>query len=121
MRKKTILYFVDTVFWWTVYALPVIVLVIGSNRHLLDIVNSSSTLLNLFNVLEDSVIYTSLVGLFGTGGVLPVVSSDSILFSFLTWFVVTNLCHIAVDVLLFIPRMAHKFIDVLTSRGVDNG
>lgn len=121
MRKKTILYFVDTVFWWTVYALPVIVLLIGSNNNLSGIVDNSVAFNNLFSVLDNSVIYQALYGLFGYGGVLPVLGTSSVLFRFLTWFVVANLCHIAVDILLFIPRMAHKFIDILTSRGADNG
>lgn len=120
MRKKTILYFVDTVFWWTVYALPVILLVIGNNNFSSDTV-AGDILRNFFYLVADNPIVTALVGLFGDEGVLPFFSSSSYIFIILTWFVAANLCHIAVDVILFIPRMAHKFIDILTSRGADNG
>lgn len=121
MRKKTILYFVDTVFWWTVYALPVIVLLIASNNFFVDALGSGGALRNFFYITKNNPVYTALVGLFGLNGILPFFGSGSYVFIILTWFVVTNLCHIVVDVLLFIPRMAHKFIDILTSRGADNG
>lgn len=120
MRKKTILYFVDTVFWWTVYALPVVILLICSNNSFGEAL-SGSLLRNFFCITQNNPIFTALVGLFGNGGILPFFSSGSYIFVILTWFVAANLCHIAVDVLLFIPRMAHKFIDILTSRGADNG
>ena len=121
MRKRTILHFVDTVFWWIVYALPVIVLLIVSNNSFIDTVDTGNALRNFFYVAQNNPVYTAIVGLFGQNGVLPFFSSGSYVFIILTWFVATNLCHIAVDVLLFIPRMAHKFIDILTSRGADNG
>lgn len=121
MRKKTILHFVDTVFWWTVYALPVIVLLIASNNSFVDALGSGSFLRNFFYITQNNPVFTAIVGLFGQDGVLPFFSSGSYIFTILTWFVAANLCHIAVDILLFIPRMAHKLIDVLTSRGADNG
>lgn len=121
MRKKTILYFVDTVFWWTVYAIPVILLFIGSSNSLGEGTLLGDIFRNFFYFVTNNPIHTALIGLFGDNGVLPFFGQYSYIYVILTWFVATNLCHIAVDVLLFIPRMAHKFIDILTSRGADNG
>lgn len=120
MRKRNFLYYVDTIFWWSFYALPIIVLIIGSHRHFDSVVADSNTFWGFFDVLQSGVIFTALTGLFGTGGVLPLFDTNSVVFLCATWFLSAILIHIVVDIIAFVPRLFHTFIDFLTKRGKDN-
>lgn len=64
-----------------------------------------------FSSASDNVIYTSLEELFGNNGHLPLFaqSSDSII-SYIVYVVNIELIHIAFDVIVFIPRLCHKWV-----------
>lgn len=120
MRKRNFLYYIDTIFWWVVYSLPVIILIIASTRHFSAVVTNPNVFGALFAVLENSPIHACLTGFFGTAGVLPLWDSDSVIFLCATWFCSAILIHIVVDIIVFLPRIFHNFIDFLTKRGKDN-
>ena len=118
MRKKTINYFYDNAMWYVIYLLP-LVLFIGFSIK----TGQFSTLEACFNsiglnVFTDNVVLVSLTDIFGVGGVLPLFTSPDILIYF-TYFVSVYLMHLCVDFLLFIPRMAHKWLKSFTSGGAD--
>lgn len=59
----------------------------------------------------DNPVYTALVAIFGQDGVLPVFSEGSLsILAFFTWFVNVYIAHLLVDFILFIPRLAHKWL-----------
>lgn len=130
MRKRTIKNMASTIFWYILYFLPVLVSIIyvfktsgfffsaeGDNfisiPYLIDILGDNSLHIN------EGIIYESLMALFSIAdGVLPLMVGD-IWASYLSWFVGMYLCHIAVDIILFVPKLAHKWMKGLTQQGGD--
>ena len=108
MRKKTLNCLFDNILWYLVYLLPLIafgILLIGNSSMTLSSAMSSVGL----GILTDNVVFTALNGIFGSGGVLPLFISTDILLYF-SYFICCWLCHIAVDVLLFLVRWAHSLM-----------
>lgn len=110
MRKKTINNFFDNVMWYLVYMLPLVCFVIllfktGHSFGLAECITSCG-----LGILTDNVVYTALNSIFGSGGVFPLFMSSDILLYF-SYFICVWICHIAVDVLLFLVRYAHKLMD----------
>ena len=115
MRKRNVSYLFDKVFWYLVYMLPLVVWLIILVRNNF---NATYTLSYVFDTLglgivNDNVILTNLTAIFGTGGVFPIFANTSILV-YCTWFIGTLILHLAVDFLLFIPRLCHKWMGDLT-------
>lgn len=115
MRKRNASYLADLILWTIIYLLPLLFFAFQFFSYDLTAVNTfnfSNFIQDNFNILESNVIYTSLVDLFGSAGQLPLFdtsSANSILLYF-TYFIICNIAHLAVDFLLFIPRLAHKFL-----------
>lgn len=69
-----------------------------------DFVNSMG-----FEFATDNIIVNSLADIFGTGGIMPMFDNDTPFIIF-AWFIGVYLLHLLVDFLLFIPRIAHKWM-----------
>lgn len=116
MRKKTVTHSVKTIFWWILYLLPIIcylLLVWGFARNG-DFYDTFGTFISESAFGSKTFINTALYDLFGTEGILPFFSPDSGIISFLSYFIGMNLVHLAVDFILFIPRLCHKFMNKFT-------
>ena len=117
MRKRTINTFADTVFWYLIYFLPVLVYLLyliaepASGTSLISFSSCFDTI--GLGFVSDNIVVSSLKDIFGTGGLLPLFSSDTPFIIF-GWFVCTYITHLAVDFLLFIPRLAHKWMNKFT-------
>ena len=58
-----------------------------------------------------NIVFTTVQDLFGSSGVLPLWTADSTGIALIvTWFVTVFVVHLAVDFILFIPRLCHKFM-----------
>ena len=112
MRKRTIKCLADTIFWYALYFLPIIVLLITCIHNPITSVSNVINTLGL-NVLQDSIVFTSLSSIFGTGGVLPFFQSPDILL-FFTYYICVYILHLLVDFVIFIPRIAHKWLNHFT-------
>lgn len=115
MRKKTVTHSVKTIFWWIIYCLPLICYVVvvwgfARNGHMYD---TFGTFIAEAGFASDSLISNSLYEIFGTNGVLPLFTDYGI-FYFMEWFIGAYLLHLAVDFILFIPRLCHKFMNKFT-------
>lgn len=111
MRKRNFAYFVDTTFWFLLSILPLIVFVIMLWHNGLN----GITMTTAFNacgldIITNNFIFDGLVSLFGVDGVFPLFNSPDLLI-YLTYLIGITIAHLAVDVLLFIPRFAHKCMD----------
>lgn len=118
MRKKTVNHVADTIFWYLIYFLPVIAFLLYMLAEPASGLGTVATFENFlttigFSFVTDNIVYTTLSSLFGVGGVLPLFSTSAPIFIF-TWFVSVFICHLAVDFLLFIPRLAHKYMKKFT-------
>ena len=112
MRKRNFAFCLDKVFWYIIYALPILILLISAWG---GIALDFGEVLDTIGINQSNVIYVTLVELFGDSGILPLFSSTSPMFLFLTYFVVAMIIHLAVDTLLFIPRFAHSLFDTFES------
>ncbi len=110
MRKKTVKNVCDYVFWYVLYLLPVVLYIVRAiNAETLP------TLEQFFvttfgNVASTNVVYVALQDIFGLGGVFPVFESNALFYVF-TYYVCVYIIHLAVDFLIFIPKIAHKWLD----------
>lgn len=118
MRKKTLDNILDSLFWFIVYTLPIILFVVGLVRVKDMQLNSFSDVFSSFQsfmtsfVGSDSLIYTTLNKV--CNEYLNVAFAPAIV-AFLTYFSYAMIVHILIDVLLFIVRFAHKYLDKAVS------
>ena len=113
MRKKNIKHYFDTVFWYSLYFLPVLAFLI----YLLsgaEFMSFDTFFTGLgFGFATDNLVLNGFAEIFGVGGILPFFSSNTPLIIF-TWFICVYLCHLFTDFLLFIARLSHKWLNDLT-------
>ncbi len=123
MRKRTIANLVDSFFWLLVAILPVLLYLITCFSYKLTSATESVTaflpFMKSLGLVDSGLIYNSLFDLFGTGGILPLFSAENnAILVFLSYFVSVEIVHLAVDFLLFIPRLAHKYMNTFTQNEV---
>lgn len=109
MRKKNMSHLFDNVLWYMAYLLPLfafLTLLWRTDGVTLATAMSSCGL----DIFSQGFIYDGLTSLFGADGVMPLFASPDIL-AYGSYFISVFLMHLAVDVLLFIPRFAHKCMD----------
>ena len=112
MRKRTIKCLADTIFWYALYFLPILILILMSIHNPITSISSVISTLGL-NVLQDNIIFTTLSDIFGSGGVLPFFQSTDLIL-FFTYYICVYLLHLLVDFVIFIPRLAHKWLNHFT-------
>lgn len=126
MRKRNIMFIADTIFWYLIYFLPVIMygiyLIHGSESGaLIDFKTFVETQLSLSVMSPANPIYSVLTALFGSGGIIPMFGFDignTYILVIVTYFATMVLIHLAIDFILFIPRLCHKWMDMYT-KGVE--
>lgn len=109
MRKKTINNLFDNILWFVIYLLPIILLCINYLKG--NFVDLTSFFNDTFGLL-DNVVSKSFIDIFGVNGVMPLFNNTWI-FSLFGYYVSVYCCHLVVDFLLFIPRIAHHLLDKL--------
>lgn len=109
MRKRTISHLFDTIMWYIIYLLPLILTIISwrtsGNLSISSIMTTAG-----FEILSTNLIFTSLSALFGSTGIFPIFNSTDILM-YMSYFVSIMIIHLAVDVLLFIVRLSHNWLE----------
>lgn len=115
MRKKTIKCVADTALWYVLYFLPVIayglfLFIHPSGEGSVNPISFESFLTDVgFTLVLNNPIYTVLSELFGVNGILPFFNSNAP-FIIVGWYVGMVLFHLAVDFVLFIPKLAQKWL-----------
>lgn len=112
MRERTIKNLSDNIMWYLIYLLPILgFLILLATK---DIVTFAEVFNSLgLQIVTDNVIVDTLTQIFGVGGVFSIFASQGMIYYF-TYFIATMIMHLAVDFLLFIPRLAHKWIGKVT-------
>lgn len=122
MRKSKILFICDTVFWYIIYFLPVIMygiyLIHASESGVLLSIDAFcstyfGTVINYGNP-----IFQVLIQIFGANGILPFFTNSYFVLNIITYFASMVIIHLCVDFVLFIPRLCHKWLDMYT-KGVE--
>lgn len=111
MRKKTLNCIFDNILWYALYMLPLICFVVmlwhnGSTGLTLSSVFENCGL----SIVTDNIVVNSLIQLFGVGGLMPFFVNNDLIIYF-SYFIIVNIIHLAVDVLLFIPRFGHNLMN----------
>lgn len=111
MRKRTINHLSDTIFWYVIYMLPIVAyLILIASRHGAE-VPSLSAYFDQFGIpFVSDIVGSALTNIFGADGILPLYGA-SVGIPIFSWYVSMTIIHLAVDVLLFIPRLAHKWLN----------
>ena len=108
MREKTQKRLFDNFFWHFIYLLPLLIwLVVSFQSGQITTLSGAFTSMGL-EVFVDNPIYTSLMEVFATTGILPLFNSPDIVMYF-TYFTSVFLMHLFVDFILFIPLHSNSW------------
>lgn len=116
MRKKTLNHLYDLLYYAFFMIIPIVAFLIANIHH------SDVTLLSFFNefgINSSNVIFIAFQDFFGSTGFLPLIADNSTLFYMFTYMSVIVLMHLVFDLLVFIPKLAHHYLNIFT-RGVEN-
>ena len=121
MSNTRFSYKLDKLFWFFVQIFPLLCFAVfciaGSRGENVVLPTFNSFLLKLgFNYQAGNVFYTVLARLFGAGGVFPLFADSGGIVLYLTYVLTMEVLHVCFDVIVFIPRLAHKWI----SKAVQN-
>lgn len=132
MRKRTCNNLFDNILWYSIYLLPIIMTLViigggfqgdwyaawqdvdGDFSSFPFYVVFSSVLDVSFEVIGFSAICQSLESIFSTEGLLPFFVANSVVFRYFSYLVGVYLIHLFIDFILFIPRLAHKWLNAFT-------
>lgn len=118
MRKRTIRNLVDEFFWLAVALMPLLLYALQFLAY--ELTSASEQLptflvyMGEYGVSDTSITYTVLNDIFGATGILPLFKDNSVVLLFLSYFTTVEIVHLAVDFILFIPRLSHKWLGQLT-------
>lgn len=112
MREKTQKNLFDNIMWYGLYLLPLLIWLVVSFRTG-EIVGLSSAMSSMgLEIFTTNQIFISLSDIFATTGILPLFASSDIIL-YMSYFISVFLIHLFVDFILFIPRLAHKWLNKL--------
>lgn len=116
MTKRTF-HYITEVGWLFLALLPVILYLVAARNtggtDMLIFSQMMSEKLGFFTS-ADNIIYSSIHDIFGPSGTLPILTDA--LTSYLAYYIIIEIAHLCVDVLLFIPRIAHSWMDAYTRK-----
>lgn len=124
MRKKTFNHIVDRLFWYIIYLLPIITFIIclfstktvtgDSEFNYVQVLDVDSAISQTFDYLIpigwENVVSQALATFGEYFNIGTMFSAGSFLNGFFTYYVFVVTFHIVVDVVLFVPKLAHKWI-----------
>lgn len=116
MRKKTISFGLDNIFWYLVYLLPLLCYLVflgaGGSAPFYDFMSNTIGL----HIVTDNIFITTVSSIFGSDGIVPLLDTSSSLsiLAFLSYFVACYFIHFCVDILMLLPRMLMRSMDKLS-------
>lgn len=117
----------ESFLWWIIRLLPLIFYVIYFNGvsqadvqweyvfsdgdpTMFSALNLSSFMDNFFRLSDDNLVLQVFRDIFGSSGVFSLFESYSGIFSYLSYLVCIEILRMMYNVVVFIPRLAHKWI-----------
>lgn len=112
MRKKTVNHLADTIFWYLLYFFPILAYMIYLFAESCTSIMSFGLFFSSmgFDFVTNNFLLVGLSDIFGVNGIMPLFQNDLVFYIFV-WYIGIYLIHLAVDFLLFIPRLAHKYMN----------
>lgn len=97
------------ILWYLILALPILAylfaMLSGINTTFSDVCSQFALPVN------DSIVGSTLVDIFGANGILPLVTANFM--AYFNYFVGVELIHIAIDILLFLPKFCQRAFERL--------
>lgn len=98
----------DNVYWYVLYLLPVILFVVywilGNTGSISDVMSLAK-----LDIVSDNYIYTGLVNMFGSTGIMPIFADNSLLM-YGSYFITIFFVHLVADILLWPFRAMHRVV-----------
>lgn len=114
MTKRNVMRVIDTLFWLAIALFPLVVYALQS-INATQVISFESFLTNLgFGLNTSSPIYITLNTIFGVGGGLLELTSNTGILLYATYFITIMLLHFIIDMLLVIVRWGHHLLDKAT-------
>lgn len=114
MSNTRFAYKLDKIFWFLISFLPVIFYI---SAYLFfsssEIPSFTSFMSETWGIIPapNNIVYSVLYDLFGSAGKFPLVSQVGAgFFYFVSYLIHVEILHVFFDVIVFIPRLAHKWI-----------
>lgn len=107
MKKHNLVDCLDHIFWWLMWLLPlvggIIVLAAGGSHDFAS-----------FYGFLGNFSFPFVADLVGDIMELTAIALPDVLITIISYLVSVEICHVFVDVLVFIPRLCHKFVQLDT-------
>ena len=108
-------YKIDKLFWFFIQIFPLVCFTVyciaGTRGSEVVVPTFNSFLVKLgLNYQQGNVFYDVLAQLFGSNGAFPLFVDSGGVVLYLTYVLTMEVLHVCFDVLVFIPRLAHKWI-----------
>lgn len=131
MRKRNVEHTCKTLFWWFIYLLPLLLFVVATFKYLgsevwwswfLDVDGDFTSVPFMIDFLdlmtyfigEGNVIHSALIDVCSFMAIRVNNHYSYALLLYLSYFISMFIVHLFVDFLLFIPRLAHKWMSAFT-------
>lgn len=113
--KNRFSYKLDKLFWFFIQIFPLLCFALyciaGTRGNEVIVPSFNSFLIKLgFDYQQGNVFYSVLAQLFGSMGVFPLFVDSGGIILYLTYVLTMEVLHVCFDVIVFIPRLAHKWI-----------
>lgn len=118
MRKRNVNHIADTIIWTLIYIAPLLMAFLVCTTDGTTFNTAIVEVFRLFTIDANNPILLALIDIFGAPGILPTFANNSIVVQYLTYFIMSNIIHIFVDVILLLPRLCHHLGDKLERGGI---
>ena len=108
-------YKIDKLFWFFIQIFPLVCFTVyciaGTRGSEVVVPTFNSFLIKLgFNYQQGNAFYNVLARIFGPNGAFPLFVDSGGVILYLTYVLTMEVLHVCFDVIVFIPRLAHKWI-----------
>lgn len=115
MRKKTIKYGLDKILWLFLMLLPLLVYAIQAHQFGIEGVTIYDVFYGGLGFdMTDGIIVDAVYSFIGPNGYVPLIDSMNIIPFYIQWLCVVVIVQLVYDFLMFIPKLAHKFMHKFT-------
>lgn len=106
----------DKFFWWFIRLLPIFLMLLIEYASYRSGGGADETLFyyvaKFVDVNDNNVVFNALYEIFGPGRILPFFNGNVDLIHYMSYLVYVELLHLFFDVIIFIPRLARKWINI---------
>lgn len=110
MRSKTFGKILDHLMWFLIYMLPLIAYVVLCSQDGIGMIDFESFMSDFFGPVGNPIFDVFMQ--FADGGAFNIASYLGIIY-YAVYMVLVTLLHVAFDIVVFIPRLFHDFLDKL--------